>query len=933
MLKALLLCIMAATAAAPATTAQPSFRVLVVASRAKDHLKMIAAARPFFETMAAANHFDLDFSDDTSLINPVNLAHYQVFVMLHLAPFDMSASQQAALQHFVEDGKGWVGIHAAGLTGRQFRGAGSPYWQWFEDFMGGIIYSPHPAFQKASLIVEDRKHPATLHLPARMEVPDEWYEFDKSPRDKVRVLASVDESSYHQNKPMGDHPIIWTNQRYRRMIYIGVGHDPVLLADSNYATLLRDAILWAGLNAPPPIPMEHGIVNYEEHYTLPRGMPKAELVRKLREQLITRHLTIKNGVGSSTDSLKGTGQFKVATGGSHYYWLKFDWTASVGDGQYSLRLTHYYEKPIKPGITNDYSKIEYRWWDFRQGHPWSVEDSSLFAGLNAASWNLMEATSHSLGATPGIPAQSAPAPMAPVPARSTAAASSGANLSPGVASPATAVPARFHVLVLYENGGHHLEYSTRAKIWLNQLATDSNFTIDYSTHADTMTEALLANYQLIIQLDYVPYGWKPETMTVFKNYIEQGRGGWVGFHHATLLGEFDGFPIWPWFSGFMGGIRWKDYIGRFAKATVHIEDHRHPVMEGIPDSFSVMKEEWYTYNRSPRPNVHVIANVDESSYQPDTTVKMGDHPVIWTNEKMRARNIYIFMGHSPILFDDPVYKKIFSNAIFWAAATHGSWPAAALPKTQGAALPKPGTANDAGPHAASDAAHPFRALAFFSTTVESDHVDFAHNAIGFYSALAARNGYTLDTTTNWENCNAGLSNYQVVLWLNDFPHTDQQRTAFQTYMENGGAWLGFHVAGYNDKETHWPWFVKFFGGAVFYNNNWPPLTAKLIVNDNTHPATHRLPSHYTAPINEWYGWLPNPRLTQDVKVLITLDTTNYPLGKKDIIRKGDIPVVWTNTHYKMLYMNMGHGDQNFASPVQNRLFEDAILWLGAGATR
>jgi type 1 glutamine amidotransferase len=937
MLKALLLCITLAIAAArpshatvampapaaaaqlPPVPAQPSFRVLVVASRAKDHLKMIAAARPFFQTMAAANHFDLDFSDDTSLINPANLSHYQVFVMLHLAPFDMSASQQAALQHFVEEGKGWVGIHAAGLTGRQFRGAGSPYWQWFEDFMGGIIYSPHPAFQKATLIVEDRKHPATCHLPARMEVPDEWYEFDKSPRDKVRVLASVDESSYHQNKPMGDHPIIWTNQRYRRMIYIGVGHDPVLLADSNYATLLRDAILWAGLNSPPPIPMKHGIVNYEEHYTLPAGMPKSELMRKLRQQLIARHLSVKNGTSPATDnlasidSLSGTGQFKVTTQSGHYYWLRFDWTAFVSDGQYSLRFTNYYEKPIEPGITNDYSKIEYRWWDFRQGHPWSAEDSSLFAGLNAASLNLINAISHSLAASPGAPAQSAAA------ATAAAATSSSANLPSGNAAPSAPAPTRFHVLALYENGGHHLEYSTRAKVWLNQLAAVSNFTIDYSTHADTMTEALLANYQLIIQLDYVPYGWKPGTMTVFQNYIEQGRGGWVGFHHATLLGEFDGFPMWPWFSGFMGGIRWKDYIGRFAKATVHIEDHRHPVMANIPDSFPVMKEEWYTYDRSPRPNVHVIANVDESSYQPDTTVKMGDHPVIWTNEKMKARNIYIFMGHSPILFDDPVYKKIFSNAIFWAATAPSSRPAAAMPKPQAAT-------STAAPHIS----HPFRALAFYSTTVESDHVDFARDAIDFYSSLAARHGFTFDTTTNWENCDATLNNYQVVLWLNDFPHTEQQRTAFRTYMENGGAWLGFHVAGYNDKYTNWPWFVNFFGGAVFYNNNWPPLAAKLIVNDNTHPATHRLPFHYTAPINEWYGWLPNPRLTKDVKVLITLDTTNYPLGKKDIIRKGDIPVVWTNTHYKMLYMNMGHGDQNFASPIQDRLFEDAILWLGAG---
>ncbi|MBS1604235.1 MAG: ThuA domain-containing protein [Bacteroidetes bacterium] len=226
---------------------------------------------------------------------------------------------------------------------------------------------------------------------------------------------------------------------------------------------------------------------------------------------------------------------------------------------------------------------------------------------------------------------------------------------------------RFRVLALYENGGHHIDFSRRARVWLDRLAADSNFAVDYSNHADTMTESLLARYSLVIQLDYVPYGWRRETMTAFQDYIDQGRGGWIGFHHATLLGEFDGYPVWPWFSEFMGGIRWKSYIPQFASAIVHVEDHNHPVMKGIPDSFSVVKEEWYTYDKSPRSGVHVIASVDESSYRPDTVVKMGDHPVIWTNEGKRARNVYVFMGHSPVLFDEPVYRRIFSNAIFWAA--------------------------------------------------------------------------------------------------------------------------------------------------------------------------------------------------------------------------------------------------------------------------
>ena len=226
---------------------------------------------------------------------------------------------------------------------------------------------------------------------------------------------------------------------------------------------------------------------------------------------------------------------------------------------------------------------------------------------------------------------------------------------------------RFHVIALYENGGHHIEYSKAAKIWLDKLAADSNFSIDYIQNTDKINDEFLSHYQLFIQLDYPPYAWKPDAAKAFIKYVEEGRGGWVGFHHATLLGEFDGYPMWDWFSNFMGGIRYENYIATFVQGQVNVEDIRHPVMKGVPSTFIIKKEEFYTYNKSPRANVHVIASVDENSYAPNSDIKMGDHPVIWTNEKVKARNVYIFMGHSPILFDDDVYKRIFTNAIFWAA--------------------------------------------------------------------------------------------------------------------------------------------------------------------------------------------------------------------------------------------------------------------------
>ena len=226
---------------------------------------------------------------------------------------------------------------------------------------------------------------------------------------------------------------------------------------------------------------------------------------------------------------------------------------------------------------------------------------------------------------------------------------------------------RFHVVALYENGGHHVEYSKAARIWLDKLAADSNFTVDYIQNTDQIDDAFLSKYQLFIQLDYAPYAWKEKAVAAFQNYITKGKGGWIGFHHATLLGEFDGYPMWNWFSMFMGDIIYKNYIPTFAKATVNVEDANHPVMKGVPASFTVEKEEWYIYNKSPRPNVHVLASVDESTYSPDSNIKMGDHPVMWTNLNFPARNVYIFMGHSPILFNSEAYQTIFRNAIFWTA--------------------------------------------------------------------------------------------------------------------------------------------------------------------------------------------------------------------------------------------------------------------------
>jgi type 1 glutamine amidotransferase len=223
-----------------------------------------------------------------------------------------------------------------------------------------------------------------------------------------------------------------------------------------------------------------------------------------------------------------------------------------------------------------------------------------------------------------------------------------------------------------------------------------------------------------------------------------------------------------------------------------------------------------------------------------------------------------------------------------------------------------------------------RVLVFFSLNVENDHMLFVTDALRFLAQQADRKGFRVEATTDWNDLNdQKLSQYQMVVWLNGAPGAPAQRAAFEKYMENGGAWLGSHVAAYTDRNFTWTWFRSFIGAGVFGTNNWPPLPAKLIVDDTTSPITKGIPATFVSPAGEWYSWRPSPRGAKDIHVLLTIDPSNYPLGIKSMLtdKDGDVPVVWTNTKYRMIYMNMGHGDKVFDSPIQNKLIENEILWL------
>ena len=247
-------------------------------------------------------------------------------------------------------------------------------------------------------------------------------------------------------------------------------------------------------------------------------------------------------------------------------------------------------------------------------------------------------------------------------------------------------------------------------------------------------------------------------------------------------------------------------------------------------------------------------------------------------------------------------------------------------------------------------AQSFKVIAFYTAKSDQAHISFVHEAHKWFAKAALANQFSYDSTNNWDNLNSAfLSKYQLVLFLDTRPESQAQRDAFQKYMEAGGAWMGFHFAGFaltpSDFPQNWDWYHnQFIGAGQYKSNTWRPTSAILRVEDPTHPATKNLPATFKSSPNEWYRWEKDIRNNPDIKILLSIDSTSFPLGtgpkQHEIWHSGYYPVVWTNTKYRMLYVNMGHNDIDyenktnkelsfqFSNEVQNRFILDAVLWLG-----
>jgi len=246
----------------------------------------------------------------------------------------------------------------------------------------------------------------------------------------------------------------------------------------------------------------------------------------------------------------------------------------------------------------------------------------------------------------------------------------------------------------------------------------------------------------------------------------------------------------------------------------------------------------------------------------------------------------------------------------------------------------------------------FNVIAFYTGRNDQAHISFMHEAHKWFSEMSKKYNFTYDSTKDWSNMNAKfLAKYQAVVFLDTRVEDPTQRKAFEEYMKNGGGWLGFHFAAFaltpSDFNADWDWYHnEFLGSGQYVSNTWRPVSAYLRVEDRNHPATKGLPDIIKASPSEWYRWEKDLRKNPDIKILLSVDSTSFPLGTgpkpHEIWHSGYYPIVWTNKNYKMVYFNFGHNDidyehhtnkelsHTFPNPEQEKLIMNSLIWVATG---
>jgi uncharacterized protein len=249
--------------------------VLVVAqTKGFEHDSVPDGMVAIFEMGRDSGLWETTLRTDTELItkkklerNAKNLDYFDALIFVSTTgELDLDDSQKADMISFIkEDGKGFVGVHAALDTNYK--------WPEYGEMIGGW-FDQHPWMTfNAPIINEDPAFPAVHHFPREFVKNDEIYQPKEWSRDKVHVLLSLDPGKLnYENNPRihrtdHDFAVAWDKMYGKgRVFYSTLGHTEESWSDPDIRKMYFEAIKWAlGMTEGSTSPHARPQIPAEEH--------------------------------------------------------------------------------------------------------------------------------------------------------------------------------------------------------------------------------------------------------------------------------------------------------------------------------------------------------------------------------------------------------------------------------------------------------------------------------------------------------------------------------------------------------------------------------------------------------------------------------------------------------------------------------------------
>lgn len=223
-----------------------------------------------------------------------------------------------------------------------------------------------------------------------------------------------------------------------------------------------------------------------------------------------------------------------------------------------------------------------------------------------------------------------------------------------------ALAAELRILVFSKTAEFRHDSIPTAIATIQSLAAAHGMFVDATEDGSLFTTANLQQYAAVVWLMTTGDVLNGAQQAAFEAYM-QGGGGYVGVHAAADC-EYD----WPWYGQLLGNGAWFYAHPEIQTATLHVENPADISTRHYPPAFS-FTDEWYNFQANPRPAVHVLLTIDESTYNPGAGAMGADHPISWRHAFSGGRAWYTAMGHPPETYLDPGFRAHLLGGIRWAA--------------------------------------------------------------------------------------------------------------------------------------------------------------------------------------------------------------------------------------------------------------------------